>query len=60
VFDQRSSLGLVRLRVKKSVEAFTQIFDRILKKIEIESGKKVEIKSPFAEITEEDIEKLFG
>ena len=60
VFDQRSSLGLVRLRVKKSVEAFTQIFDRILKKIEKESGKKFETKSPFAEITEEDIEKLFG
>jgi predicted regulator of Ras-like GTPase activity (Roadblock/LC7/MglB family) len=60
VFDQRSSLGLVRLRVKKSVEVFTQIFDRILKKIEKETGKKVETKSPFAEITEEDIEKLFG
>ena len=60
VFDQRSSLGLVRLRVKKSVEVFTPIFDRILKKIEKESGKKVHTKSPFAEITEEDIEKLFG
>jgi hypothetical protein len=48
------------LRVKKSVEVFAQIFDRILKKIEKETGKRVETKSPFAEITEEDIEKLFG
>jgi len=60
VFDQRSSLGLVRLRVKKSVDTFVQIFDRIIKKVEKESGRKVEAKSPFAEITEEDIEKLFG
>jgi predicted regulator of Ras-like GTPase activity (Roadblock/LC7/MglB family) len=60
VFDQRSSLGLVRLRVKKSVEILSRIFDRILNNIEQESGKKVEVKSPFAEITEEDIEKLFG
>jgi predicted regulator of Ras-like GTPase activity (Roadblock/LC7/MglB family) len=38
VFDQRSSLGLVRLRVKKSAEAFSHIFEKILKKVEKETG----------------------
>lgn len=58
VFDQRSSLGLVRLRVKKSAEIFTQIFSKILSKVNQENQK--ESRSPFAEITEEDIENLFG
>lgn len=60
IFDQRSSLGLVRLRVKKSAEIFNQLFDQIIKKVEQERGEKVVHKSPFAEITEEDIERLFG
>ena len=60
VFDQRSSLGLVRLRVKKSAEVFSQIFDKILKKVEKETGVVKAPHSPFAEITEEDIDKLFS
>ena len=60
IFDQRSSLGLVRLRVKKSAEIFAQIFDRLAQKAEIAKLSKLDSKSPFAEITEEDIEKLFG
>jgi predicted regulator of Ras-like GTPase activity (Roadblock/LC7/MglB family) len=60
IFDQRSSLGLVRLRVKKSAEIFTQIFERLAQKTETAKTNKTDSKSPFAEITEEDIEKLFG
>ena len=60
IFDKRSSLGLVRLRVKKSSEAFTQIFDKIFKKVEKEKFVKETVRSPFAEITEEDIDKLFS
>ena len=67
IFDQRSSLGLVRLRVKKSAESLSQIFNRILQKVEKPkvSGESAEAPklapaSPFSEITEEDIEKLFG
>lgn len=60
IFDQRSSLGLVRLRVKKSVETLGNIFNRIMLKVEKEKGVKGEAKSPFAEITEEDIDKLFS
>ncbi|MCG3111699.1 MAG: roadblock/LC7 domain-containing protein [Candidatus Manganitrophus sp. SB1] len=59
VFDQRSSLGLVRLRVKKSSEVFTQIFSKIIDKVEKEKETK-NSRSPFAEITEDDIDRLFG
>jgi predicted regulator of Ras-like GTPase activity (Roadblock/LC7/MglB family) len=59
VFDQRSSLGLVRLRVKKSSEVFIQIFSKILNKVENEKETK-NSRSPFAEITEDDIDRLFG
>lgn len=61
VFDQRSSLGLVRLRVKKSSSIFSLIFDKILKKVETEIGVVKHVaRSPFEEITEEDIDKLFS
>ncbi|HXC62493.1 MAG TPA: roadblock/LC7 domain-containing protein [Nitrospiria bacterium] len=60
IFDHRSSLGLVRLRVKKSVEILAQIFEQLAQKAETAKVSKPTSKSPFAEITEEDIEKLFG
>ena len=60
VFDHRSSLGLVRLRVKKSAEILAQIIDRMTRKGEKEPSTQKTIKSPFAEITEDDIDKLFG
>jgi predicted regulator of Ras-like GTPase activity (Roadblock/LC7/MglB family) len=60
VFDQRSSLGLVRLRVKKSAEALTRIVDQMSKRGEKEPSTQRSIRSPFAEITEDDIDKLFG
>ncbi|MBI1812006.1 MAG: roadblock/LC7 domain-containing protein [Nitrospirae bacterium] len=60
IFDQRSSLGLVRLRVKKTSEVLARIFDEITSKAEkekVEGGKASE--SPFAEISDEDIDNLF-
>ena len=60
IFDQRSSLGLVRLRAKKTSDVLVKLFEDIFVKIEKERGGKQTVKSPFAEITEEDIEKLFG
>jgi predicted regulator of Ras-like GTPase activity (Roadblock/LC7/MglB family) len=61
IFDSRSSLGLVRLRVKRSSQELTEVFDKIIKKIyqEKESGGS-EMESPFAEITDEDIDSLFA
>jgi len=59
LFDSRSSLGLVRLRVKKSSEELATIFDNLLKKAE-EREKRGTSDFPFAEITDDDIDSLFS
>jgi len=59
LFDSRSSLGLVRLRVKKASEELTIIFDRLMKKAE-EKEKSSDSEFPFAEITDDDIDNLFS
>ncbi len=55
IFDSKSSLGLVRLRVRKASEELNTIFETLLKKV-AEPGAD----SPFAEITDEDIDNLFN
>ncbi|HTP65302.1 MAG TPA: roadblock/LC7 domain-containing protein, partial [Geobacteraceae bacterium] len=57
LFDTRSSLGLVRLRVKKASEELTAIFDKLMQKAE-EKEKIGETEFPFAEITDDDIDNL--
>jgi predicted regulator of Ras-like GTPase activity (Roadblock/LC7/MglB family) len=57
VFDERSSLGLVRLRVKKAGAELARVFEDIKKKSEAEAA---EAGSPFAEITDDDIDNLFS
>ncbi len=59
LFDNRSSLGLVRLRVKKSSEELSAIFDKLLRKAE-DKEKKGGSDFPFAEITDDDIDNLFS
>jgi predicted regulator of Ras-like GTPase activity (Roadblock/LC7/MglB family) len=59
LFDSRSSLGLVRLRVKKASEELTQIFESLAKRAE-EREKSGESEFPFAEITDDDIDNLFS
>ncbi|NOX20680.1 MAG: roadblock/LC7 domain-containing protein [Nitrospirae bacterium] len=59
VFDQRTSLGLVRLRVKKSSQELEKIFIELDRKAQAEKKNRPET-SPFAEITDEDIDRLFG
>lgn len=59
IFDRRSSLGLVRLRVKRASEALGKIFDDIMTKIEKEAAAGTPSESPFSEITDEDIDNLF-
>ena len=58
VFDERSSLGLVRLRVKKAGVQIAQIFEEIRKKAEQEQSSGGG--SPFSEITDDDIDNLFS
>jgi predicted regulator of Ras-like GTPase activity (Roadblock/LC7/MglB family) len=59
IFDSRTSLGLVRLRVKKASDALTKIFDEIIEKVEKEKGTGKLEESFFAEISDEDIDNLF-
>ncbi len=55
VFDQRSSLGLVRLRVKKASERLRETFLVLAKKQADDQAPNV-----FSEITDEDIDNLFS
>lgn len=55
IFDAKSSLGLVRLRVKRASEELNKIFESLLRKVQ-EPGSE----SVFAEITDEDIDNLFN
>ena len=55
MFDQRSSLGLVRLRVKKTSEELGAIFTTMIAK-----AASHEQGTPFGEITDDDIDNLFG
>jgi predicted regulator of Ras-like GTPase activity (Roadblock/LC7/MglB family) len=57
IFDERSSLGLVRLRVKRAGGELEKIFDDIRKRTEAETTAGT---SPFAEITDDDIDNLFA
>ena len=61
IFDERSSLGLVRLRVKKASQELNDVFARIMAKVEREKAAAgAAFESPFAEITDEDIDSLFS
>jgi predicted regulator of Ras-like GTPase activity (Roadblock/LC7/MglB family) len=58
IFDSRSSIGLVRLRVRKATESLTKIFEDITEKSAIERAESKE-ESPFSAISDEDIDNLF-
>jgi len=60
IFDNKATLGLVRLRVKKASQELEKIFDMIDEKAKKQVGDSENFESPFAEITEDDIDKLFG
>jgi predicted regulator of Ras-like GTPase activity (Roadblock/LC7/MglB family) len=53
IFDKRSSLGLVRLRVKRATEELKRVFE------EMEKDSQKEEKSVFDDITDDDIDNLF-
>ena len=54
VFDERSSLGLVKLRSKQVSHQLAAMFD------EITRADNNDLESPFAGITDEDIDSLFS
>ena len=55
LFDERSSLGLVRLRVRRASKELTTILDELARK-NVASNEP----SVFAEITDDDIDNLFN
>lgn len=56
IFDERSSLGLVRLRVKRAYSQMENVLDS-LKKKQAAGTEDVDI---FGEITDDDIDSLFN
>ena len=54
LFDERSSLGLVRLRVKKAGGELSDVFEAMMDKVNEPNAKSI-----FSEITDEDIDNLF-
>jgi predicted regulator of Ras-like GTPase activity (Roadblock/LC7/MglB family) len=55
LFDERSSLGLVRLRVRKASDELTRVLEALAKK-----AASANTPSVFAEITDDDIDNLFN
>ena len=54
LFDQRSSLGMIRLRVRKIGEEMEKIFASLMQKSASPARQ-----TPFSEITDDDIDSLF-
>jgi predicted regulator of Ras-like GTPase activity (Roadblock/LC7/MglB family) len=60
LFDRRSSLGLVRLRVKRAAEDIGRLFTEMAERTEQEAGQgRAAFQAQFAQITDEDIDNLF-
>ena len=55
IFDASSSLGLVRLRVKRAGDDLAKIFETLAVKQSAPGAQ-----SPFAEITDDDIDNLYS
>ena len=55
LFDTRSSLGLVRLRVKKASTELARILDDLVRKSQSDKSQTI-----LAEITDDDIDNLFN
>ncbi len=57
VFDERSTLGLVKLRTKRASHEVAAIFDDVMRDSE---QQKLDQNSVFSEITDDDIDSLFS
>ncbi len=59
IFDERSSLGLVRLKVKRGSAELAVVLDEVMQKASLPQNTAAG-GSPFADITDEDIDNLFS
>lgn len=57
VFDERSTLGLVKLRVRRATQEIASILEDVKRHSEEQRAQEVAL---FAEITDEDIDSLFS
>jgi predicted regulator of Ras-like GTPase activity (Roadblock/LC7/MglB family) len=57
IFDNRTNLGLVRLRVRKSNDELEKIFKALIAKM---TAPGVQNNAIFSEITDDDIDNLFS
>ena len=61
IFDDRASLGLVRLRVRRATAELETVFNEIARKVDArKTSLESELSAPFSEITDEDIDRLFS
>jgi len=62
LFDSNSSIGLVRLRVRRASEEMSKVFDDLVHKIQQQQKGPGGSQAPniAGEITDDDIDKLFG
>lgn len=60
MFDLRSSLGLVRLRAKKATVDLVTVIEAVVARTTSSGPSEFRSLTPFAEITDEDIDALFG
>jgi predicted regulator of Ras-like GTPase activity (Roadblock/LC7/MglB family) len=56
LFDQRTTVGLVRLRVKQTVGELARVFDEMFQR----GGQGQQAARPFLEGADDEIDKLFG
>ena len=59
VFYNKTTLGLVRLRVKKAVEELTAIFRRIFEKVAERGDAPPKLGDTFSSVAESEIDNLF-
>ena len=57
VFDERSSLGLIKLRVKQASRDLSVLFEEVAR---VAEQRKESDEALFAEITDDDIDSLFN
>lgn len=59
IFDERTTLGLIRVRVKQTTQELSTIFMGIFRKLEIQAPVKKSLGEDFASEAEAEIENLF-
>jgi hypothetical protein len=59
LFNKRTTLGLVRLRVKKAVEGLNTVLNGLFEKLEYENEDLKEFDQEFADELDREIDSLF-